>query len=75
MAWPEHLTHGHHGPLRPTQADFRRALLSVTEVVVAPSDCNILAFRMRGATTPEEVRSCDDVVRPSPTNAAADGWT
>lgn len=60
--------------LRPAQADFRRVLRSVTDIIT-PSDCNILAFRMRSATTPEEVRSFDDVVRPSPTNAAAEGWT
>lgn len=49
-------------------------VLSVAEGVVTASDCNILAFRMRSATTPEQVRSLDDIGRPSSINAAADAW-
>lgn len=39
------------------------------------SDCKLPAFRLRCVTTPEEVRSFDDIVQPSPTNTAAEAWT
>ena len=61
--------------MRPAQAAFKRALLSVTEGRSTAEICDVLATRMRSAVTPEEARWFDNAVHLFPTNAAADVWT